>query len=188
MSRLIVKVRAPSASDLVQPLSATRVQALSATAGIGLRSVREMAGGASLLALDAALPFSKAKAVAARLQGDPAVEYAVPDVMYRKLQATTTPTDPLFLTKQWNLFAPGTNYTGALSGGGTKPPLAAAGGANLPPAWSINTGQPAVVVAVIDTGIVNHPDLNGSGAFGLPYSPSGRFLPGYDFVSSNVGA
>ncbi|MGH6609198.1 MAG: S8 family serine peptidase, partial [Burkholderiaceae bacterium] len=160
------------------------MQALSATAGVGLKSVREMVGGASLLALDTAMPLSRAQAVAARLRNDPAVVYAVPDVMYKKLQAAIPPNDPRYSTQQWNLFAPNATY----SSGGKS--VTAAGGANLPPAWSITTGQPSVVVAVIDTGIVNHPDLNGSSAFSAPYAPNassgGRFLPGYDFVRSDV--
>jgi serine protease len=64
---------------------------------------------------------------------------------------------------------------------------AATGGANLPPAWDLATGSNTVVVAIIDTGIVNHPDLNGIGS-PAPYTPSGRFVAGYDFISSDVGS
>jgi len=40
---------------------------------------------------------------------------------------------------------------------------------------------------VIDTGIVNHPDLNNAGLnTPLTYATGGRFLPGYDFVSTNA--
>ncbi|MEW5740177.1 MAG: S8 family serine peptidase [Myxococcota bacterium] len=42
---------------------------------------------------------------------------------------------------------------------------------NLPAAWDVTTGSAQVVVAVIDTGIVNHPELNS------------RVVPGYDFIS-----
>ncbi|PAL06865.1 peptidase S8, partial [Staphylococcus hominis] len=41
---------------------------------------------------------------------------------------------------------------------------------NVRPAWDKATGS-GVVVAVIDTGITNHPDLNAN------------ILPGYDFIS-----
>ena len=44
---------------------------------------------------------------------------------------------------------------------------------NLPAAWDLTTGEPEVVVAVIDTGILgNHPDI------------VGQLVPGYDFISS----
>jgi serine protease len=184
VSRLIVKLRNPSASELVRPMSASRVQALSATAGVGMKSVRAMAGDATLLALDTPLPLSEARAVAARLARDSAVEYAEPDIMLKKL---ATPNDTRFFDWQWNLFAPTSMYTGALTAGGTKS-APATGGANLPLAWDVTTGHSSVVLALIDTGIVNHQDLNGAGIspFSATYVPNGRFLPGYDFISSDV--
>ena len=51
-----------------------------------------------------------------------------------------------------------------------------------PLAWDMTTGSSAVTVAVIDSGIANHNDLNGV-ANSATYVPSGRFLPGYDFIS-----
>jgi serine protease len=64
----------------------------------------------------------------------------------------------------------------------------ATGGANLPVAWDISKGGASdVVVAIIDTGIVNHPDLNALD-FPAPYAPNGRFVAGYDFISFDVGA
>jgi|GEM_PF-2131552 len=44
------------------------------------------------------------------------------------------------------------------------------GGIELPDAWDITTGGTGVVVAVIDTGILNHPDLQG------------KILPGVDLI------
>ena len=186
VSRLIVKLRNPPASELARPMSASRVQALAATAGVGMKSVRAMAGDATLLALDTPLPLSEARAVAARLARDSAVEYADPDIMLKKL---VMPNDTRFFDWQWNLFAPTSTYTGALTTGGTLA-APATGGANLPLAWDVTTGHSSVVLAVIDTGIVNHQDLNGAGIspFSETYVPNGRFLPGYDFISSDVGA
>ncbi len=47
----------------------------------------------------------------------------------------------------------------------------------LPEAWDMTTGNPDVVVAVVDTGILaNHPDL------------SGQLVPGYDFVRNPASA
>ena len=39
-------------------------------------------------------------------------------------------------------------------------------------AWATETGSPSVVVAIIDTGYTDHPDID-----------SARILPGYDFIS-----
>ena len=182
MTQLIVKLRAPSKSGLVHAMSASRMQALSNTAGVGMKAVRTIAGDAELVALDTPLPLSMANTTAARLALDPSVEYAEPNIMYKKL---LTPNEPNFAARQWNLLAPSATYTGALSAGGTKS-APATGGANLQLAWDVTTGVNGVVVAIIDTGIVNHPDLNGV-ATGVTYMPSGRFLPGYDFISSTVG-
>lgn len=50
-----------------------------------------------------------------------------------------------------------------------------ASGINVRPAWDTATGT-GVVVAVIDTGITSHPDLNAN------------VLPGYDFISDAARA
>lgn len=47
---------------------------------------------------------------------------------------------------------------------------------NLPAAWNVQQGNPSVVVAVLDTGIVQHPDL------------SPRVLPGIDMISDPANA
>ncbi len=105
--------------------------------------------------------------------------------MFKRL---AVPNDPRYAGWQWNLFEPTTTFTGTLLGGNGSKSAVATGGANLPPAWDITQGgSGGVVVAVIDTGIVNHPDLNGV-ATPAPYVPSGRFVGGYDFISSDVGS
>ncbi len=104
------------------------------------------------------------------------------------MKKAAVPDDPRFSEWQWNLFAPTSTYTGGfLSGNATKSAVAT-GGANLPVAWDISKGGASdVVVAIIDTGIVNHPDLNALD-FPAPYTPNGRFVAGYDFISFDVGA
>jgi serine protease len=47
---------------------------------------------------------------------------------------------------------------------------------NMPAAWDVTTGNANVTVAVIDTGIVNHPDL------------SARIVGGYDMISDTANA
>jgi len=44
---------------------------------------------------------------------------------------------------------------------------------NAPQAWSVTTGSPTVVVAVLDTGVTTHPDL------------AGKLTAGYDFINGD---
>ncbi len=179
VAKLIVKMRDPSAR---------LAQSQMAAAGVGVKSIRTMAADVLHVVLDAPLPFSEAKAVAARLANNPAIEYVEPDVSMRPF---AVPNDPNFATKQWNLFAPTTTYSGAVAVPMGQPAVPnvnapATGGANLPTAWDRTQGDASVIVAIIDTGIVNHPDLNNKGLATLgTYAPNGRFLAGYDFISDD---
>ncbi len=180
---LIVKLRDGSTGTPVAGRS--RLREFQETTGVELAHVRELAGGASLVALRAPAPLAEARNIAATLARQPGVEYAEPDVMFRRL---AVPNDPRYAEWQWNLFEPTATFTGALISGNGSKSAAAAGGANLPPAWDVTQGgSGAVVVAVIDTGIVNHPDLNGV-VTPAPYVPSGRFVGGHDFISADVGS
>lgn len=181
VSRLIIKLRNPKQSELARPMATSREQELSASAGVSMKSLRSMAGSASLMQLDAPLRLSDARAVAARLSRDPQVEYAEPDFMMKRL---LVPSEQRYIDWQWNLRGPAEGYAGIPA----KVGISAAGGASLPTAWDITTGTAAVTIAIIDTGIVNHGDLNGNTSQSAIYVPAGRFLPGYDFISSNAGA
>ncbi|MGB2818274.1 MAG: hypothetical protein WBC37_13740, partial [Burkholderiaceae bacterium] len=153
--RMIVKFRNGAAAATPQSAGNARIQKLQSTTGLGIAHVRDLAGGASLMALGAPMPLSQARAVAAQLANDPDVEYAEPDIRMKKL---AVPNDPRFGEWQWNLFAPTSTYDGALLSGNGSKSATATGGANLPSAWDVSKGGGnAVVLAVIDTGIVNHP-------------------------------
>jgi serine protease len=148
VTQLIVKYRTPQLANRAQAALPDRMAALSRTAGVSLQYRRPMSGGAHVLSLPAPLSDSEARAVAARLEIDPDVEFAEPDEI---LQPFLTPNDTYY-SYQWDLFDP-------------------QGGVDLPGAWDLTTGASRVVIAVLDTGIVNHADL------------AGRILPGYNFIS-----
>jgi serine protease len=98
----------------------------------GMREV-EIAPGADLE--DALAAFAS----------DPNVLFAEPD--YR-VRLNMTPDDPNFASDQWHL-----NNTGQIDEN-------ALADINAPEAWEVETGNPLVVVAVIDTGVdYLHPDL-----------------------------
>lgn len=102
-----------------------------------------------------AMTISSARTIAAMDN----VEYAQPNYI---LQIMRTPNDP-FYPLQWHYFDNG-------NGAGQSP-----GGINLPMTWNANTGDPSVVVAIIDTGILpNHADIAGST----------NLVPGYDMISN----
>jgi len=151
--RFIVKYRDGSA-----PVANTTALASSlktAAAGIansqgralGLQQVRKLAVGSTVVRTDRALDQADAELLMRKLAADPNVEYVEVDQIMRP---TLTPNDTRF-SEQWGF---GTSNASI----------------NVRPAWDKATGT-GVVVAVIDTGITNHADLNAN------------ILPGYDFIS-----
>lgn len=131
--------------------------------------VRTTAQKATVVTTSTKLTAEQAKRYMAALSSNPSVASVEPDLMRRstarrqasatnaqatatKAQAAasaTTPNDTLY-SQQWNLH-------------GTK-------GISAPEAWKTSQGS-GVTVAVIDTGIVKHPDLDAN------------VLPGYDFIT-----
>jgi len=154
IARMIVKYRDAGLSAAAarnETLAAAQLDELTAKLGRPVSHERAMSGGAWVVRLFQALPADQTRALAQLLETDPAVEYAEPDML---MQPMLAPNDTSFASSQWDL----------------KAPSAAIGGANLPPAWDITTGSAGIVVAVIDTGILPHPDLKG------------RYLAGYDMI------
>ncbi|MHB8684514.1 MAG: S8 family peptidase, partial [Dehalococcoidia bacterium] len=112
-------------------------------------AVQDVSGASGLVLLHPAAG-EPVDAAVARLRAEADVQFAEPNTTVRV--ATTTPTDPLYATYQWNLPQIG-----------------------MPAAWDRTTGSPAVVVAVLDTGVdATHPDL------------AGRTVAGYNFIANNT--
>ena len=151
--RFIVKYK-DGATDVANPTAlASSLKAAAASVpaaqgrALGLQKLRTLAIGPTVVKADRPLDAAESELLMRRLAADPNVEYVEVDQLMRH---TLTPNDPR-LSEQW--------------GFGTS-----AASINVRPAWDKSTGT-GVVVAVIDTGITNHPDLNAN------------ILPGYDFIS-----
>lgn len=116
--------------------------------GVPVESVRTMATGEEVVRTDRKLGADEANKLVASLAADPGVEYAEPDSIMRPF---ATPPDDTYYGLQW---AHGTGN----------------GGMRVLGAWDESQGEGSVV-AVIDSGILNHSDLNAN------------VLPGYDMIS-----
>jgi serine protease len=139
-----------------------------AVPGVSASYQRKLAIGSDLVSTSRKLNQSEVKALMAQIAADPAVAHVQPDyvmhpvkdipapsVTNAKAKATPqafTPDDPLYAQYQWHFSNP-------------------IGGANINNAWDIADGN-GVTVAVIDTGVTEHPDIDTSLAD-----------VGYDFLS-----
>jgi len=145
------------ASARNEKLSVDFDKMLTRAAGVDMRIVRATAGGAWVVETTTPLSAARAAEVAKALEATPGIRYAVPDRKMRALQAAYYPNDVLYQQGyMWNLDDPvhGSYY-----------------GIDAAHAWAITVGSPANVAAIVDTGIIPHPDL------------AGRVIAGYDFIS-----
>jgi serine protease len=179
--RIIVKWRNAGVAAVQIETAQDRATRLSGVNGIAVRPVRNLFGSTDVMRLDHTPSHEEMQRILGRLNADPGIEYAEPDG-YRYLQAFPAdmpPNDPHFLAStdpsnannpdlsigswqgQWYLQDTSATTPSALS---------------ALTAWKTTLGDPSVVVAVIDTGVItNHPDL------------AGKLEPGYDFVSCDQG-
>jgi serine protease len=116
-------------------------------AAMGIKHLRRMSGGADVIKLARVLDRVEADTLLAQLRADPAVAFAQPD--YRKQALDLTPDDSNY-SLQWHY-------------------LDNAGGIRAPKAWDSSRGA-GIKVAVLDTGYLDHRDLNAN------------LVPGYDFI------
>ena len=158
------KAGAPEASDPAARNRGLSVAAAAVASGtqamrgdpravpLGLVHQRRMAVGADVIRASRKLDRVDAETLIRQLAADPSVEYVEVDRINR---IALSPNDPQF----------GQQY-----GFGTG-----AGGIRATEAWDVTSGA-GTVVAVLDTGITSHPDLNAN------------ILPGYDFISNSTVA
>jgi serine protease len=159
VQQLIVKYKSETARTFSASSGKAREPVLSKASGMAIGYRRPMAGLSHVYSLPQPMSKTEAYAVAKRLElSDPSIEYAEPDAIQHAL---VIPNDTLY-ANQWHYKAP----DGA---------IALFGGINAPLAWDISRGQ-GVIVAVIDTGVANHPDL------------AANVIQGYDFISDSVHA
>ena len=132
---------------------------------VDLVVAEKVADDAVLVELSEPVDVDTATRIADELEADPQVEWAEPDQFFFTsnesdssdlAQTVTVPADSDYAGSQWNLWD---NY-GISVGNGNQ---------SMTDAWAGPRGD-GVNVAVIDTGITPHPDLDG------------QLVPGYDFV------
>lgn len=110
--------------------------------------LRPMSMGAEVLGVNRKLDRAAAEAVLREIASLPGVESVQVDWL---LEAHFIPNDPFYYGYQWGFYLPGVSI-------------------NAEQAWDIADGS-GIRVAVLDTGITNHSDLNAN------------IVPGYDFIA-----
>jgi serine protease len=174
-ARVIVKFREGSSLHIAAASAARTGAPIANAAALGQRIGRALVDGPSVSERAQVVHATgiTSEELAARLAQEPDVEYAVPD---QRKHIAVSPNDPLYpngvpgngpAVGQWYLRAPSSTVTSSMS---------------VEAAWAVTTGNAAIVVADIDTGVrFEHPDLLAVGA-------GGNLLPGYDMISDPATA
>jgi serine protease len=194
--RVIVKLRqrasALAATDVARRGGPQVAATFAARTGLALKDGRVLGGRTQVMTAQGV----DSATLAATLSQDPDVEWAEVDHR-RYVQSVAPVNDPLYpndltattpASGQWYLRTPD---AAAEDSSGTLN----VSGVDIEPAWAITHGSGAIVIADVDTGITNHPDITGSapGAsdsklFAPTFSGTTASTPyGYDFVGYAAG-
>lgn len=150
--RVIVKWRASGSFGAQSPELVAAVDNAAALIGIAVKSQRVLATGGELLEIDSSLAKTDLERFTREIEKSGRAEYIHEDSTSLLEWA---PNDPRY-NEQWHYF----ENTASI---------------RAPGAWNVANGN-RIVVAVIDSGFTDHPDL-------LP-----NILPGYDFITSPAAA
>lgn len=148
--RIVIKLKSPSTfSAMNSKIKSSSVNNISKL-NVQIQSQDDL----FVVKLDGFKNKDELEDIISRLSKELDVEYIEPDYI---LKPYFSPNDPYY-SYQWH-------FNDAMNG------------INLSNAWDIFRGTDSVVVAVLDTGILSHSDLDSS-----------RILPGYDMISSTFVA
>jgi serine protease len=166
VTQLMVKLPATTANAKGKVMTQASLNSLMAASGLPLSYKRPMANGEHVLKLPYPMTADDAQRYADSLKAQGVVAEAEADRWVKPL-GVVTPNDPAFYANQWSLQEANSGSEGA---------------ANLPKAWGITQGSKDITVAVVDTGILNHINLQNRLVNG------NASLAGYDFITAATQA
>lgn len=152
---LIVKI-ATTAVSVLGLASASEAALADASAPTEVEIGSAIAPRTRVLEFVEPVTLEQAQLAASQIQSRADVVWAVPDRLMRATVGPDLPNDPRF-DEQWDIWD-----TSRANGGFSV---------RAPVLWDTTTGQSSVVVAIIDTGITVHPDLDAN------------VVAGYDFIA-----
>ncbi|MBF6025800.1 S8 family serine peptidase [Lysobacter niastensis] len=147
--RFIVKYRDQTDGATMQRSLSAAANSAGGGKKLGVKHMRRIATGADVVRSDRKLDRAEAETLMRQIAADASVEYVEVDRLNKPVM---TPNDTQY-SQQWG-------YSGTY-------------GIKADQAWDVTNGT-GVVVAVLDTGITNHSDLNAN------------ILPGYDFIGDTA--